>query len=99
MACADEGGESERVWARYVCIGGAFDTAPTYGAVQSHTTAGSRQSIDLTKVWKRSDESLDGQKPSMWWNMHESIICDGASGGGVCCIESYFDSGGYSDCE
>jgi hypothetical protein len=30
--------------------------------------------MDRRKVWKLSDESLDGQKPSMWWNMHAIII-------------------------
>ena len=27
-----------------------------------------------TKVWKLCDESLDGQKPSMWWKMHAMMI-------------------------
>lgn len=64
-------------------MGVEFDGA-TYGAVQSHTTDGSRQSIDLRKVWKPSDESLDGQKPSMWWNTHDIIISSRSIDSKIC---------------
>ena len=52
----------------------------THLAFQSKTTVGSCHTASVSRnVWKRSDESLDGQKPSMNVKIQTTIICEGAA--------------------